>query len=170
MDNHILFSESQKFKQWWVWVILGSINFLFIFGIYKQVMNGEQFGNKPMSDTGLVITAVTTMVLTIAIINFRLDTIIKQDGIYVRFFPIHLKFKHYKWDRLSKLFVRQYSPIKEYGGWGVRLSLFGHGTAYNITGDKGLQLIFLDKKKLLIGTDKPDELTETLNKIGQIKL
>lgn len=122
-----------------------------------------------MSDTGLLITTGLTIALTLLFINFRLDTTIKRNGIYVRFFPFHLKFKHYTWDSLTKSFVRQYSPLSEYGGWGLRLGLFGKGTAFNVSGDKGLQLEFTDNKKLLIGTNKPEELTETLNKIGQLK-
>ena len=57
----------------------------------------------------------------------------------------------------------------EYGGWGLRLGLFGNGKAFNVSGDKGLQLEFTDNKKLLIGTNRPEELTETLIKIGQLK-
>ena len=34
----ILFSETQKFKQWWIWLLLLSINSIFIFGIYVQVI------------------------------------------------------------------------------------------------------------------------------------
>jgi hypothetical protein len=59
--------------------------------------------------------------------------------------------------------------LTEYGGWGLRLGLFGKGTAFNVSGDIGLQLEFTDDRKLLIGTNKPDELIETLNKIGQLK-
>lgn len=169
MNNEPLFTEKQKFNQWWLWVILLGINSLFLFGLLKQVIGGQQFGNKPMSDVGLVAATVLTFILTIFFINFRLETIIRRDGIYVRFFPFHLKFKHYTWDTLTKSFVRQYSPITEYGGWGLRLGLFGKGVAFNVSGNKGLQLEFTDKKKLLIGTNKPEELTETLNKIGQLK-
>ncbi|MBD3750674.1 MAG: hypothetical protein IE931_14395 [Sphingobacteriales bacterium] len=169
MDNEILFLERQKFKQWWLWLIFIGINRLFSFGIFKQVIGGQQFGDKPMSNVGLIVTTALTIVLTLLFVNFRLDTIIRKDGIYVRFFPFHFKFKHYSWDSLTKSFVRQYSPLTEYGGWGLRLGLFGKGTAYNVSGDKGLQLEFTDKKKLLIGTNKPDELTETLNKVGQLK-
>ena len=168
MANEVLFTESQKFKQWWLWLILLGINGLFLFGLFKQVIGGQQFGDKPMSNVGLIVTTVPTIVLTILFVNFRLDTTITKDGIYVRFFPFHLKFKHYSWDSLTKSYVRQYSPLTEYGGWGLRLGLFGKGTAYNVSGDKGLQLEFTDKKKLLIGTNKPDELTETLKKVGQL--
>ncbi len=169
MDNEILFSERQRFKQWWIWLILLGINGLFLFGLFKQVIGGQQFGDNPMSNTGLLIATGLTIILTILFVNFRLDTTIKKDGIYVCFFPFHLKPKHYTWDSLTKSFVRQYSPLAEYGGWGLRHGLFGKGTAYNVSGDKGLQLEFTNNKKLLIGTNKPEELTETLNKIGQIK-
>ncbi len=169
MDNEILFTERQKFKQWWLWVILLAVNGLFIFGIFKQVIDRQQFGDKPMSDIGLLLTAGLTILLTILFVNFRLDTQIKKEGIYIRFFPFHLSFRHYTWDKISKAFVRQYNPIGEYGGWGLRVGLFGKGKAFNVSGNKGLQLEFSDNKRLLIGTNKPDELTETLKKIGQLK-
>jgi hypothetical protein len=169
MDNEILFTERQRFRQWWLWLILLAVNGLFLFGVFKQVLFGQQFGDKPMSDTGLLATTGLTLVLTLLFVNFRLYTIIKKDGIYVRFFPFHLKYKHYAWERLTKSYVRQYSPITEYGGWGLRIGLFGKGTAFNVSGNKGLQLEFTDNKKLLIGTNKPEELTEILSKMGQLK-
>jgi hypothetical protein len=169
MDNEILFAERQKFKQWWLWLMLLGSNGLFLFVVFKQDRGGQQFGDKLMSNTGLLIATALMLLLTLSFVCFRLDTIIRKDGIYVRFFPFHIKFKHYTWDTLIKTFVRQYSPVTEYGGWGIRLGLFGKGTAFNVSGDKGLQLEFTNKKKLLIGTNKPDQLMETLNKIGQIK-
>jgi hypothetical protein len=169
MNQEILFSEKQKFKQWWLLAILLSINALFMFGVCKQVILGQQFGDKPMSDVGLLTITGLFLLATILIFTSRLDTIIKSDGIYVRFFPFHLTFKHYKWNSLTKSFVREYSPITEYGGWGLRLGLFGKGTAFNVSGNEGLQLEFNGHKKLLIGTNKPEELTETLDKIGQLK-
>lgn len=169
MANETLFTERQRFKQWWLWLILLGINGLFLFGVFRQVIGGQQFGDKQMSNIGLLITTGLTILLTILFLNFRLDTLIKKDGIYVRFFPFHLKFKYYAWEKLKKSFVRQYSPIAEYGGWGLRYGFLGKGKAFNVSGDKGLQLEFMDNKKLLIGTSKPDELTEVLKRIGQLK-
>ena len=169
MNNEILFKESQRFKQWWLWLILLGFNILFLFGVFKQVIEEQWFGDNPMSNEGLITATVLTIIITILFVNYRLDTKIKTDGIYVRFFPFHIKFKHYTWDKLTKSFVRQYSPLMEYGGWGLRLGLFGNGKAFNVSGDKGLQLEFTDTKKLLIGTNRPEELSETLNNIGQLK-
>ena len=116
MNEEILFTERQRYKQWWLWLILLGVNGLFLFGVFKQVIGGQQFGDKPMSNIELLIVTGLTIVSTILFANFRLDTVIKKDGIYVRFFPFHFQFKNYRWETLTKSFVRQYSPISEYGG------------------------------------------------------
>ena len=169
MNNEVLFLERQKFKQWWLWLILLGVNALFLSGLIKQVIGGQPFGDEPMSNTGLIIATGFTFLLTLFFLNLRLDTIIRKDGIYVRFFPFHIKFKYFAWDTLTKSYVRKYSAVSEYGGWGLRLGVFGKGRAYNVSGNKGLQLERNNNQKLLIGTNKPDELMEILNQLGQVK-
>ncbi len=169
MNNETLFSEKQSFKQWWLWIILLVLNGFLMIGVYNQFVRNIPFGNRPMSDVGLLIVACSLLLVTLLLISIRLETNVKNDGIYVRFFPFQLKFKHYSWEKLTKSFVRKYSPLGEYGGWGLRVGFSGKGTAYNISGNQGLQLEFTDNKKLLIGTSKPELLTETLHNIGQLK-
>ena len=169
MNNTILFRERQRFKQWWIWLLLIVINGLFLFGVFKQVVLSQQFGDKPMSDKGLLITSGVMLLLTLLFVVLRLETVIKIDGIYVRFFPLQLKFRHYTWKSLKGCYVRQYSPITDYGGWGIRIGLFGKGKALNVSGTKGLQLEFVDGRKLLIGTNKANELEETLYGLGQLQ-
>lgn len=164
MNNEILFSETQKFRQWWLWVILIGINALLLYGVYQQVLKGQTFGSKPASNTELLVITGITLLLTIFILFIRLDTYIKEDGVYVKFFPLHVKARHYSWPQLSKCYVRKYSPIREFGGWGLRIGLFGK--AYNISGNQGLQLEFADDRKLLIGTQKSKQLTEALIRVG----
>ena len=163
MDTKILFSETQKFKQWWLWILLIGINAVMFYGVYVQVIQGQPFGDKPASNTSLLIGCGISLLITILVLNFRLDTQVKNDGIYVRLFPLQLSFKFFPWNNLSECFVREYNPVAEYGGWGLRLGLFGKGTAYNISGNKGLELQFNNNKKLLIGTQKPEELQQVIN-------
>lgn len=165
MDDEILFSETQKFKQWWVWMILIAVNVLMLYAVFAQVTSGQTFGDKPASNSQILTGAAISLLITILVLSFRLDTQIKQDGIYVRLFPLQFSYRFYPWNSLIKCYVRTYNPIAEYGGWGLRLGLFGKGTAYNISGNQGLQLEFTNGKKLLIGTQKPQELSEVIKRL-----
>ncbi|MCZ2223975.1 MAG: hypothetical protein LC122_10125 [Chitinophagales bacterium] len=169
MSNEILFKEIQKFRQWWLWIIILIVDGIFLLGFFIQVILGKQFGDKPMTNQGLIIAVGLLLLINIIFANVNLETFIKNDGIYFRFFPFHLKFKHYAWNELSKIYIRQYEPLKEYGGWGIRFSLSGKGKAFNVYGNIGLQLEFNNKKKVLIGTNKPNELTKALEKLNQLK-
>ena len=167
--QEILYAENQRFKQWWLWLLLLGVHGLFLSGVYQQIIRNIPFGDKPMSNTGLILTECLLILITLVILNIKLDTQIKNDGIYFRFFPFQFSFIYVSWELLDKCFVRKYSPIKEFGGWGLRYSFWGNGKAYNISGNQGLQLELTNKKKILIGTQNPEEITAVLVKIKQLK-
>jgi hypothetical protein len=169
MNSPILFSEKQHFKQWWLWLILLAVNGFILFGIVWQVVLGNTFGDKPIGNTELLILGGVIVAITLLMLLSKLETKISIDGIAVRFFPLHFKFRHFSWDELANAYVRQYSPLGEYGGWGLRYSISGHGKAYNVSGKQGLQLEFTNGKKLLIGTKKADELRDVLNTLKVTK-
>lgn len=169
MEDEALFSENQRFKQWWLWALLAGINGMLIFGLVQQVIFRHPFGTKPAGDASLMAISGLMFLLTYFFIRLRLETRIKQDGIYYRFLPFHGPFRFHSWDNLQKCFVRKYSPILEYGGWGLRLGIYGKGTAFNVSGNMGLQLKLSNNKRILIGTRRPEEITEVLKKLGQWK-
>lgn len=166
MQQAVLFTEDQRFKQWWLWLIILGLNGFFLFLAYQQLILKKQVGDRPMSDSGLLIAASIILLVTLMLFYTRLSTRIKKDGIYVKFFPFHFTYKYYSWEMIAKAYVRTYSPLGEYGGWGLRYSLSGNGMAYNVSGNKGLQLELNTGKKILIGTDKPVELEAALNQLN----
>ena len=58
MDTKVLFVEKQKFKQKWVWILLGTINLVFFYGIIQQIYFKIPFGNNPTGDKGLIIASM----------------------------------------------------------------------------------------------------------------
>ena len=156
----IVFKEKQKFSQWWLWLILIGIGILPILGIYKQLIIGEKFGDKPMSDLGLIIFAVFVFSLIAMFCFMQLKTEIDQNGISMHFFP--LVKKRVNWKEIKNAEIVNYGFV---GGWGIRLWT-KYGTVYNMKGDKGLAIALTDGKKFLIGTQKPEELTAILEKIS----
>lgn len=167
----MIFKETQKFKQLWLWIILIATGLITIgvfgYGIYLQIFLGQKFGNNPMNDTGLIITFVLVLILDIAlflIFGFsKLTTVIDKVGIEYRFFPFHSKSHVIYWNMIEKYDVITYNPIQDYGGWGIKSNK--HGKAYNVSGDKGLLLFLKTGKRILIGTQKELELTNFLTKI-----
>lgn len=160
MAGTILFNEKQRFTQWWLWVILLGTNILIAYGIYSQLISGNVFGSKPTSNMELIIAFAITLIITLSLLGFHLDTQIRDDGVYVKFFPFHLSYKYYPWQDIKKSYVRKYNPVLEYGGWGMRG--FGKNCALNISGNQGLQLELEGHKRLVIGTRKPNELSHVL--------
>ena len=165
MDNSILFNEKQRFNQWWLVIILALVNILIFSILIVQLTSKPIGGAKPISAQVVVVVCMLSIVISTSLFFIQLQTIIKTDGIYVRFFPFQNNYRHIRWNELSKSYVRTYNPITEYGGWGYRLGLFGKGKAYNVAGNKGLQLEFINGKKLLIGTQKPEALESVLHEI-----
>ena len=175
MANETLFAETQRFKQKWLWALLIAMAVFIpgptLLGLIRQIFYGQQFGNNPLSNNGLIILTIVNVILPIIpLVLFaymKLETIIKDDGIYVRFLPFQLKFKYYGWSNLSQCYIRQYSPVNEYGGWGLRG--FGKNKALNVSGNIGLQLETKDGNRLLIGTNQPQEVENILRKLKQYR-
>ena len=61
--------------------------------------------------------------------------------------------------------ARTYRPILEYGGWGIRYTM-GRGWAYNVSGNQGVQLELASGKRILIGSQRAEELARA---IGEAK-
>lgn len=167
----MIYKESQKFKEPAIWIglIFSGIVVAGIFGlgIYRQIIQGRQFGNNPMSDTGLIVAfalVVFLFLLVFLLFGFaKLTTEIDKRRIAFRFFPFHFKFQQIGWDKIEKFEVVTYKPIRDYGGWGIRFGKIGK--AYNVAGNKGLQLQLKSGKHILIGTQKAVELSDFLSKL-----
>lgn len=53
--SKILFKETQRFTQWWIWAINLGILVAPLIAIYQQFTRGKMFGDKP-SDLGLLVS------------------------------------------------------------------------------------------------------------------
>ena len=167
MKEEVVFYEQQRFSQSWAVLIVVLVDVLFIFSMVKS------WGSDPMSDKILIFAAVLITLLTAAFFFVRFDTVINNEGVYIKLFPFFLKYKCIPWDTVSKSYVRKYKPIWEYGGWGIgrkqrwQIRRRRMNTAYSISGNKGLQLELTNGRRILIGTRKPIELEEVLRKLNR---
>ncbi len=165
-ENNLVFREVQKFGLWICRLPLILVMVLTI-GVAIYATRDMMQEQKPPPIFVLVLFGVVgigvPIMVSLLIFLIRLETEVRSDGLYVRFFPIHIRFKKFAAEDLDDFYTRTYRPMREYGGWGIR---FGKsGKAYNIKGNEGLQLIFKDGKRLLIGSQRSQELSEAVNSI-----
>jgi hypothetical protein len=165
MEN-IIFREEQKFGSWLRWLIYLSMGLSAVITVFALVKASGQNGSQHNWEIFLAVAVGIGVPIAIAalFLLLKLQTEVRPDGIYVRFLPFHIHFKRFAAEDLSEHYARQYKPIWEYGGWGIRFSL-RYGKAYNVSGNKGVQLVFKSGKKLLIGSQKPDELEAAIRAI-----
>ncbi|MCD6115876.1 hypothetical protein J7K93_02580 [bacterium] len=155
-NGSVSFAEVQYFRQ--IWILL-TVFFIAVFMWYtyvRQIIFNQPFGNNPMPDTLLVIfMLIFGLGMPWLFIRMRLFTEVREDGIYLKFFPFNFGFHKIVFDDIEKYEIREYHPIKEYGGWGIKSG--SGGKAYNVSGNMGLQLKLKNGKKVLIGTQRPEE-------------
>lgn len=166
----VLFHERQTLEHTWlrtiVVVSLVCPVALFAYGLYQQLCLGRPWGDKPMSDTGLIVTAAFVTLIAVAVVLLVfitvLDVRVDRRAVHVHFrpflsrtFPLH---------KIAEAYARIYRPIREYGGWGIRFSFRGRGRAYNAYGNRGVQLEFTDGRRLLIGSQHPEDLADAINR------
>lgn len=160
MQKGAVFKESQRFTQWWLWLIIIGMDLAYTFAVVIKILTQVVSGKYSQISVGLLIPVAIVFFVTVLFFLMRLDTVIDDVGIHVRFFPLQISFRHYRWEKIENCFVRKYKPLLEYGGWGIRG--VGKNKALNIKGNMGIQIEFFDGKRLLIGTSKFEEVSRVL--------
>lgn len=155
-ENDLIFREVQRFSLWCYLLLVCVMGFSAV--ITLCAVPPEQSIVRCLG-IGLPI------LFLVLFLTLKLETKVCSDGLYVRFFPIHIRFKNFRAEDLMEYYAREYKPLLEYGGWGIR---FGkNGKAYNARGNKGVQLVLKNGKRLLIGSQRPDELAEAISSISR---
>lgn len=157
-----VFNEIQKFSQNWLRLILIIVGGLAVIPVI--IMSDWQAMETSEMLLLLGSIGMTLIILVFVLFLFRLESRIDDVGVHFGFFPIPGKMNTISWQQIDKIYIRKYSPISEYGGWGYRINFNrSKGKAYNISGDTGIQLELIDKRKILIGTQKQDLAQSTIS-------
>jgi hypothetical protein len=151
MEAKTLFQEKQQFRQWWLWLGLIALNGFIFYKIFIE----KDYGNAKNWVELLPVSILFILALFFWFV--KMETEIKEDGIYVSFYPLLTKTKFYPWETIEKVTVIKNHSALKYGGWGVRIG------AYNVSGSDGMQLELKSGNKLFIGSQQPDEIQVVLN-------
>ena len=146
-----LFEENQKFKQWWLWVILLSF----------PIISVSPFDDNPININYILIG----LALPLLFYLFELRVKINAAGLHYQFFPFHLKSYSIKIEEIEKIEALQYKPLLEYGGWGIKYGF--KGKAYNVSGNLGVKIHLTNGRNILFGSERHKEFEKALKQISK---
>ncbi|WP_440992080.1 DUF6141 family protein [Haloarchaeobius baliensis] len=146
MDREPTYREVQRFRQRWLWAPLSGIALLML------VLG-------PVSWIGLIIVGVIALFLY----SLRLETEVRADGLYLRLWPLHRSFRRISWTEINRYESRQYDPLREFGGWGIRW--VPGKIAYNVSGNQGVWIERANAQSVLVGTQHVGEFVKAIDEV-----
>ncbi len=146
------FHEEQRFG-WWVWALIAVIAVPVLFGVIGTLARGANAVIAIIVGPGTVVLVLLLLVLAKLVVD------VDERAIHVSF--------HYLWptrniplDDVQRAHATEYSPLLDYGGWGVRLSW--KGWAYNVGGAEGVLVETKGGKRIMVGSRRAKELESAI--------
>lgn len=151
--SEVLFREEQQFRQPWLWALFAGGVAITLAGLLRSLRADDSTVAAPAS--GLAVATGVGSLLYAA----KMVTEVREDSVVVRGEPLSLE-RQIPFEEIRTCDARTYSALREYGGWGIRCGW--NGKAYNVSGNRGVQLQLASGEKLLIGSQKAEELAEAI--------
>ena len=145
-----LFTEKQRFNQWWLWLLLA------VSLAVPAILLFKEASEKSGGFSGLIII----LSVIILFVVLRMTTVVTKENIQLTYFPFVNKTINLA--DIETMKVINYGFV---GGWGIRFWT-QFGTVYNVRGNKGLHIKFKNGKQLVIGTQKPQELEKVVEQLN----
>jgi hypothetical protein len=163
-----IFLEVQRPRHWYYWAFLVFLVLLTWSMAIFQLLLGVPVGNNPAEDWLMILILIFAGVLfPIFLLLARLTVEVRKNGLFVRYSPLHLHFINVSLETVIDAQTVTFSPLGDFGGWGIR---YGEGgKAYTMNGNRGIRLTYADGHWLLIGSLRSEELEMAIRTIWKKK-
>ena len=157
----VVYAEEQRFRQIWILMLVGFIAIHAWYSFLLQIVIGEPFGTNPAPDIlVLILLVIFGIIFPVWFLVMRLEVQVTRTDLRFRMFPLHIQWREVPLATIVKAEAVTYRPILEYGGWGIRIGK--KGWAYNVSGNRGVQVTLEDGKSFLLGSLQPERLATAI--------
>ena len=160
-----LFREEQGFRRWWLVLIIAGVAGMIWWGFIQQIVLGEPWGDDPAPDWLMVVLwLVVGFGLPIFFfVWMKLVVTVTDEAVIVHFRPMTRRV--IPLTEIESFEARDYRPVREYGGWGIRG--WANRRAYNVSGNRGVDLKLADGREVMIGSQQADELEQAIRQASR---
>jgi hypothetical protein len=165
-STDVLFHEEQRFRQWWVWLLVLGVAALQWWGFVQQILLTRPWGDNPAPDWMLwLFWALFGIGLPVFFLILRLTVEVTTEHVLIGYRP--LTKRTVPLAEIVEVEARTYRPIREYGGYGLRGT--SRNAAFTVSGDQGVALTLSDGRRILIGSQRAAELALAIDSARQRK-
>jgi hypothetical protein len=159
-SSPVYFREVQRWRDvWWVMVLVFGLAAIQWYGFIQQIVLGQPFGNKPGPDwLVMLIWLLFGIGMPIFFFNMRLVVEVNRESVVIGYRP--LTTRSISMNSISEVEAREYQPLREFGGWGIRGG--NRRIVYNVSGNRGVDITLVDGRKVLIGSQRAEDLARTI--------
>ena len=159
------FHETQALRQWHTKFFLALPPAALVFMSVRQIAFHHPWGQPPMSNGDLLFLAGLLLLVYARLITVKLVTDVTGCELRVGLKGLW-KRRRVPLEHIRAAKAIAYDPISEYGGYGIRSG--PRGAAYIARGNRAVQLELQDGHKMLVGSQRPEELARAiLNRGGR---
>ena len=162
------YEERQYFRQPW---LISLFAFLFLVNLYallQQIIMAHPVGGNPAPDWVVLLSFCFFLLLFVLLFTAHLDLKIDKQGISFRYFPFVLRWKTYRWEEIEELELKKIRPLRDMGGWGIRL-VAGGGIAFTVSGNKVLKVLLKNGKIRYLGLKDEKHIRNALQRYAPLK-
>jgi hypothetical protein len=149
------FQESQSFRLRHLKYVLAAPPAALLFVTLRQVVWRHPWQHPALTNGELLFQTSLLILIYLRLLTVRLVTELRAGELSVSLRGLWRK-RTISMDRVRKARVVQYDPVHDFGGYGMRSGK--RGQAYIASGDRGVELELRDGRKILIGSQTPDQL------------
>lgn len=124
-----------------------------------QVVLGHKIGRQPVSNGNVIGWTIFLWLVYLRLITTKMVTKVERGKLTISMLGMWTLRKVWLKD-IGKTEVVSYRPVEDYGGYGIRLTK--RGRAYIASGDRGVRITFAKGGKILIGSQRPEELERAI--------
>ena len=155
----VVFREEQTFG-WWAYALLGVVelaSWLTLYWVFERSAAPVVEGEHRALVSALFAGSCLCVPIMVVIGFFKMTTEVTPSDLRVWFGWIPTYRKALPITLIQKVDVVRYRPLREYGGWGIRVGWNGD-RALTARGNLGVRLEMLDGATLLLGSQRPEAL------------
>ncbi len=169
MKAGVQFKETQKFTQWWLWLIILAPIILFaikvistriyVFGGYAvaETSNTNMIWIANRVTLGELLPYLFYLLTVLFLVLIKLKVVVTDKKIKIRHLLLFTKVID-----LSEV-VKQQIITYDFVGYGIRKTK-KYGTVYNVKGKEGVAMTLTNGEKYLIGSQKSEQFLKSLSK------